>query len=94
VSLSWKPEKFGIIALATCVVELIGIWIPMAIVLRNPYASAPWLLRILGLLYLAGLLSIPVAIVGLFRDEQRVLALFALIFGVANIILCGLPLVG
>jgi len=94
VSIAWEQQKFGLAALSICAVELVGIWIPMAIVLRNPYASAPWLLPILGLLYLAGLLSIPVAIIGLFRDERRLLSLFALLFGVANIILCGVPLIG
>jgi len=46
-----------------------------------------------AVLYLAGLLSIPVAIIGLFIDKRRLLALLALIFGVVNIVLCVGPLI-
>lgn len=86
--------RYGIVAFSTCLVELIGIWIPFAIVLQHPTASAPWLLKIFAVLYLAGLLSIPVAIVGLFKDNPRLLAIFALVFGLVNVVLCGVPLIG
>jgi hypothetical protein len=85
--------KYGIVALSICPVELIGIWIPFFIVLQHPTASAPWLLKIFGILYFAGLLAIPVAIVGLIKDEPRWPALVALIFGIANIFLCAVPLI-
>ena len=55
--------KYGVVAFSLCVVELVGIWIPFAVV--PPTASVPWLLKIFGILYLVGLLSIPVAIIGL-----------------------------
>ena len=86
--------RYGIVAFSNCLVELVGVWIPFSIVLQHPYASLPWLLRVFGVLYLAGLLSIPVSIIGLFRDERRWLAFFALIFGIVNIVLCGVPLIG
>ena len=85
--------KYGLVAFSTCLVELIGIWIPFAVVLQHPTASAPWLLKVFGTLYLAGLLSIPVAIIGLFRDNRRLLAVFVLALGILNIFLCGLPLI-
>ena len=86
------PPKYGIVALSICLLELIGIWIPFAVV--PPTASAPWLVKIWGILYLAGLLSIPVAIIGLFKDKPRLVALFALILGIANIFLCVGPVIG
>ena len=91
VSLSWTLEKYGIVAFSVCLVELVGIWIPFALV--SPYTSAPWLVRMWAVLYLAGLLSIPVAIIGLFIDKRRLLALLALIFGIVNIVLCVGPLI-
>jgi hypothetical protein len=63
------------------------------VVLQHPTASLPWLLKVFAILYLAGLLSIPVAIVGLFRDKPRWLALVALIFGIVNIFLCVVPVI-
>ena len=89
---SSSPPKYGIVALLICLLELIGIWIPFAVV--PPTASAPWLLKIWGILYLAGLLSIPVAIIGLFKDKPRLVALFALILGIVNIFLCVGPVIG
>ena len=83
--------KYGLIAFLACLVELVGFWIPFALV--SPYTSAPWLIRVWAVLYLAGLLSIPVAIIGLFRDKPRWLALLALIFGVVNILLCVGPII-
>jgi hypothetical protein len=94
VDRSLDLPKYGIVAFSTCLVELVGIWIPFAVVLQHPTASLPWLLKVFGILYLAGLLSIPVAILGLFRDERRLIAILALIFGITNIFLCGVPLVG
>ena len=89
---SSSPPKYGIVALLICLLELIGIWIPFAVV--PPTASAPRLLKIWGILYLAGLLSIPVAIIGLFKDKPRLVALFALILGIVNIFLCVGPVIG
>lgn len=89
---SSSPPKYGIVALLICLLELIGIWIPFAVV--PPTASAPWLIKIWGILYLAGLLSIPVAIIGLFKDKPRLFALFALILGIVNIFLCVGPVIG
>ena len=89
---SSSPPKYGIVALLICLSELIGIWIPFAVV--PPTASAPWLIKIWGILYLAGLLSIPVAIIGLFKDKPRLFALFALILGIVNIFLCVGPVIG
>ena len=89
---SSSPPKYGIVALLICLLELIGIWIPFAVV--PPTASAPWLTKTWGILYLAGLLSIPVAIIGLFKDKPRLFALFALILGIVNIFLCVGPVIG
>jgi hypothetical protein len=91
---SSASPKFGIVAFSMCLIELVGIWVPFAIVLRIPDFSGPWLLRVFGLLYLAGLLSLPVSIVGLFRDSPRTLALLALVFGVVNIAVCAAPIIG
>jgi len=85
--------KYGIVAFSLCLVELFGIWLPFAVVLQHPTASLPWLLKVFAIVYLAGLVSIPVAIVGLFRDKPRWLALLALIFGIVNIFLCVVPVI-
>ena len=86
-----RRMNYGIVAFLMCLVELVGIWIPFALV--SPYTSAPWLIRVWAVLYLTGLLSIPVSIIGLFRDKPRWLALFALIFGIVNILLCVGPII-
>lgn len=86
--------KFGIVAFSMCLIELVGIWIPFAITERIPNFSGPWILRFWGILYLVGLLSLPVSIVGLFKDDPRTVALLALVFGVVNIVLCAPPLIG
>jgi len=86
--------KFGLIGFSICLIELVGIWVPFSMLLRAPNASAPWLLRSFGVLYLAGLLSLPVSIVGLFKDNPRTPALIALVFGIVNIYVCGVPLIG
>jgi hypothetical protein len=85
--------KFGLVAFSTCAFELVGIGIGTFIILRIPSISAPWLDRVLAFLYLAGLLSLPVSIVGLFKDNPRVVALVALVFGIVNIFLCALLLI-
>jgi hypothetical protein len=90
---SSDTPKFGILAFSVCLIELVGIWVPFAIVSRTPF-SGPWLLRFWDILYLAGLLSLPVSIVGLFKDNPRIVALVALIFGIVNLVICAPPLIG
>ena len=89
---SWKSEKFGISALSICLVELFGIWAPVLYALRHPSSDWRWLERPLGFLYVAGVFSIGIAIVGLFRDRRRLIAFISLLFGVVNFVLCMMPL--
>jgi hypothetical protein len=92
MTISWKLEKFGIVAFSICLVELVGIWVPVIYASHHRDLDWRWLASPLGDLYLAGFFAILIAIVGLFRDKRRLLAFLALIFGVLNIALCVAPL--
>lgn len=92
--MQWRSRLYGAVALITCLVELIGIWGMTAIALHMPQKNWLWMERPLAVLYVAGLVAVPVAVIGLFRDSRRVLAVVALVLGFANVFVCSIPFAG
>ena len=90
MTLNWRA-KFGTVALAICFIELIVIWGGTAVALNSPQYDWRWLEKPLSDVYVFGMVSIPLAIVGLFKDCPRRAALGALVFGLANLAICSLP---
>jgi hypothetical protein len=82
------------LALIICLIELIGIWGTTAIVLHMPQRNWHWLERPMAVLYVAGLVAVPIAVVGLFKDSRRVLAAVSLVLGLANFFVCSIPFAG
>jgi hypothetical protein len=92
--MQWRSRLFGTIALIVCLIELVGIWGTVAIlVLTRQQQHLDWMTRPIAVLYVAGLASIPIAVIGLVKDTHRALAFAALILGFANILVCVLPFV-
>lgn len=81
---------YGRVALLTCLIELIGIWGTTAITAQMPQKDFYWLVRPMAVLYVAGLASIPVAVIGLLKDTRRAFALVALVLGLVNTLVCGI----
>ncbi len=91
--MGWRSRFFGGFALAICLVELVGIWGTMAIAIQTRQHSYGWLVRPMAFLYVAGLASIPIAVVGLIKDTDRTLAFVAIPLGLINIFICVVPFI-
>lgn len=89
----WRSRLFGSIPLIVCLIELVGIWGTVAILVLTRQQHLDWMIRPIALLYVAGLASIPIAVIGLLKDTHRTLAFAALVLGFANILVCVLPFV-
>jgi len=86
----WRCRAYGSVALMACLIELLGIWGTTAITAQLSTSSSYSLVRSMAWLYVAGLASIPIAVIGIFRDAQRTLARVALALGLINIVVCGI----
>ena len=86
-----QSRPYGIIALTTCGIELIGIWGTVTIAVATRHYIWDWMMRPLAFLYVAGLAAIPLAVIGVVKDTRPALAYSALVLGFANIFLCSLP---
>jgi len=91
--LRFCQAQYGYTALGICIFELIIVWGGIAIFSHGSRLIAPrWAQDGFALVYFVGLCSIVLSIIGLFRDKFRLIALFALALGIANVALCGVPL--
>jgi hypothetical protein len=76
--------------------ELIVIWGGLALVYAaGLWGHAPhWVADAFVAMYLAGLVAVAVAILGLVKDSWRVCAGLALLLGVLNLVVCAIPIAG
>jgi hypothetical protein len=91
----FRESKFGWPALGVSIAEPVVVWGASGIIYAlGRWGHGPlWLEDVFAISYLAGLGGVGLAILGLIRDSRRVPAGLALLLGIVNMVLCGLPLV-
>jgi len=87
--MQWRSRLFGGIALTICLIEVFGIWGATVILAQMPQSNWYRIVTPMALLYLAGLASIPIAVIGVINDGRRAFAVVALVLGILNIFVCG-----
>ena len=79
-------------ALVISTAEPILIWGAAAVAWHFPHHDWRWMAKPLLLIYLTGVASIPLAVIGLLLGRRRRVALVALALGAVNFVICGIPL--
>lgn len=93
-SFGFRQAKYGYTALGICVLELTVVWGGIAIFTQGSRVIAPrWAQDVFAAVYFVGLWSIVLSIIGLIKDRFRVIAMYALAIGTANLVLCGVALI-
>ena len=90
---TFRECKYGFIALGISIGEITLIWGGLGVVYAaGLWGHAPlWLRDTFGLIYLAGVAALILAVVGLIKDSGRMYAALALLLGLVNLAVCGLP---
>ncbi len=91
--MQWRFRSFGGVALRMCLLELVAIWGTVMIVFHTPQHSFDGLIRPLAIVYVGGLISIPISVIGLLKDKDRTWSFVALVLGFANIFVCVVPFI-
>jgi hypothetical protein len=93
---SFGQCKYGYVALGLSLAELIVIWGGQAVVYATGvWGHAPhWLADLFVSMYLAGLVAVGIAALGLAKDTSRVCAGLALLVGFINLVACAIPIAG
>jgi hypothetical protein len=93
---SFGQSKYGYIALSLSLAELIVIWGGQAVIYAiGLWGYAPhWLADVFVSMYLAGLIAVGVAVLGLAKDPSRLCAGLALLVGCINLVACAIPIAG
>jgi len=91
----FTASRFGWVALVVEILQVVVVWGALGIVWASGlWGRGPlWLEGVIVYSNLAGLAGVGVAVAGLVKDSRRTVAVIALFLGVANTVLCGLPLV-
>lgn len=87
-----KAQRFACLSAAVSVAEILIVWGGVAIAFALPHWNWHWLGGVFNYAVMVGLSSIVLAIIGLFRDAERVFAGIALIVGFAVGVICSIPL--
>jgi len=92
----FQESRYGFVALGIGLAEITFIWGSLAVVYAlGIWGNAPrWLGGVFGVTYLAGLVALAVAMVGLRKDSRRGCAGVALLLGVLNLVVCAIPIAG
>ena len=80
--------------MAVSSVELAVVWGCVGVAFAFPNRDWHWLGGVIKYLVIAGLSSVVIAVIGLFRDPERLLAFLALLLGVFTAAICSVPLAG
>jgi hypothetical protein len=89
-----KSQKFACLSVAVSLLEASIVWGGVAVGLALPSWNWHWLGGVFHYTIMIGLGSIVFAIVGLFRDPERMFAFLALVLGLFVSGICTLPLSG
>ncbi len=80
--------------MAISLVEFAVVWGSVGIAFAFPTHDWHWLGGVINCLVIAGLTSVVIAVIGIFRDPERVLAFLALLLGLFITAICSVPLGG
>ena len=88
----FQEAKYGYVSLALSLAEPIVIWGGLAAVYEaGVWGRAPqWLAAAFGIAYLAGIVALGLAIIGLVKDLRRRPAGLALFLALLNLFVCGI----
>jgi hypothetical protein len=91
---SLRQSKYGYLALALSLAEPAVIWGGLAAVYEaGVWGHAPqWLEGAFGIAYLAGIVALALAILGLVKDSRRRPAGLALLLALVNLFVCAIAL--
>ena len=85
----FRFSKFGLIALAGCVLEPAVIWGTISRMV-GVHGDVPHnVLNLLFVVYAMGCVAIVLSLIGLFFDRVKYFAVTALILGLVNVAVCG-----
>jgi hypothetical protein len=88
-----KAQRFACLSGAVSFAEILIVWGGVGVAFALPTWNFHWLGAVFHYTVMVGFLSSTVlAIVGLFRDEERSLAALALVLGFTAGIICSVPL--
>jgi hypothetical protein len=89
-----KAQRFACLSTAVSLAEILIVWGGVAIAFALPHLNWHWMGWVFHYTVMAGLSSIILAAVGLFRDPDREFAILALVLGLFTTGVCGIALSG
>ncbi len=90
---AFRQAKYGYVALAICLLELVIVWGGAAAFHQGGKTIAPdWAQDAFVVAYIAGICSLILSVIGLFRDKLRLIPFLALLLGIVNTAICVAPI--